>query len=211
MTNAERLLKGAPYKISSPFGPRVNPVTHAPQFHNGVGYATYGEKVPCHAPTDGVVRKTGKDSYGALFVYVEHRALERFGLYYHLDSIDVKVGQAVDEGAQVGVVGSTGRSTGVHLHFSWIKANAGAMSYYQADYEDFEKYAFPTDGGSEEEMEKVYKRLEDLPAYLRPEIKKLMDAGALRGDQAGDVNLTENMARALVIGMRYVDRALEGK
>lgn len=143
MTNIERLIKNVQYKISSPFGYRIHPFTKKPEGHNGTDIATYHKKVPCYAVTDGIIRKTLQDRFGANVVYVEFPKLNHYGMYYHLDRIDVKVGQKVTKDTQIGIVGTTGQSTGVHLHFSWIKSNSNAMRYYKADYEDFEKYSFP--------------------------------------------------------------------
>ena len=201
MTNSQRLLHSADHRLSSPFGYRTHPVSGVRSFHNGVDYATNSKKVPCYAVSGGVVKGTGKDQYGALFVYVEFTALQRVGLYYHLDSISVKTGQTVTKDTQVGIVGTTGQSTGIHLHFSWIILNNKSFSYSNADYEDYEIYIFP----EEDEMEKVYQKVKDLPAHLQAEIQQLMDAGALKGDQQGNINLTESMARSLIISKRYAE------
>ena len=51
-----------------------------------------------------------------------------------------------------------------------------------------------------------YKTYDALPDWAKPEIKKLMDAGALRGDENGNINLTDEMLRGLIIGARYADQ-----
>lgn len=146
--NGDKLIK-SPHYITSPFGYRTNPVTKKPEGHNGNDYGTNGKKIPCYAVDDGIVLKVSQDRFGANFVYVKYPKFNHLGLYYHLDSVSVKIGQKVTSSTQIGIVGTTGQSTGIHLHFSWIKDNANAMKYYQADYEDFEKYIF------EEEKEVV--------------------------------------------------------
>ena len=58
-----------------------------------------------------------------------------------------------------------------------------------------------------------YKTYDALPDWAKPEIKKLMDAGALRGDENGNINLSEDMMRGLIIGARYtyhVAQSLDG-
>lgn len=142
LKNGERLLGKSAYRISSPFTNRRNPVTGKQEFHNGVDYATYGKKVPCFAPLDGEVSRVGKDNFGALFVYVKFSKVNKVGLYYHLDKIDVIKGQNLKAGDKVGIVGTTGQSTGVHLHFSFIENNKNALNYNLATYLDFEKFKF---------------------------------------------------------------------
>jgi murein DD-endopeptidase MepM/ murein hydrolase activator NlpD len=98
---------GAP--ASDGFGPRGN------AFHTGVDYpADYG--VPVTAAGYGCVANVTWDSgYGNLVV-IEHR----FGVtswYAHLNTVRVRDGQCVRAAARVGTVGSTGRSSGPHLHF----------------------------------------------------------------------------------------------
>lgn len=111
--------------INSPFGYRVNPVTGHYHFHEAVDIAgRRGDKVV--AAADGVV--TWADWKGALgqCVIVQHK----YGyetMYGHLDTIKVTQGQRVKKGELVGTMGTTGRSTGVHLHYA-IKLNGRAVN-----------------------------------------------------------------------------------
>lgn len=54
-----------------------------------------------------------------------------------------------------------------------------------------------------------YKTFDALPDWAKPELKKIMDAGALRGDENGDINLSDEMLRGLIIGARYTDHAAQ--
>ena len=156
--NGDKLIK-APHYITSPFGYRTNPVTKKKEGHNGNDYGTNGKKVPCYAVDEGTVLKVSRDRFGANFVYVRYPKLSHVGLYYHLDSVSVKVGQKVTSNTQIGIVGTTGQSTGVHLHFSWIEDNDKAMKYYEASYSDFELYKFPEEGEqvTKDEAKKIVK------------------------------------------------------
>lgn len=195
MKNADRLLKDR-YRISSPFGYRIHPITKKGEGHNGVDYATYEKKVPCYTPADGVVARTGKDRYGGLFVYVRFPKLKRVGLYYHLDKIAVKSGQAVKEGQQIGIVGTTGRSTGIHLHFSWIADNARALEYYNADYEDFEKYKFP-----EEDEMKTYENISELTGDWKEAVEWALKKKIILGN-GKTMGLRESEVKSLVFMYR---------
>ncbi len=107
--------------ISSPFGPRKSINTAAGKtssFHNGVDYATYNAKLAQYPVTDGVVLSCGTDwAYGgAKYVWVSYPDIGVKMLHYHLDSICVKKGQAVNKNTVLGYTGKTGRATGIHLH-----------------------------------------------------------------------------------------------
>ncbi len=98
-----------PHRVTSGFGPRWG------RMHSGKDFAgARGSRI--EATADGVVTFAGRQSgYGKL-VKIEHP----FGFetrYAHLNSINVKVGQRVSRGDHIGGMGTTGRSTGVHLHY----------------------------------------------------------------------------------------------
>lgn len=87
--------------------------------HQGIDFAR-PSSYEIVASDNGVVTTSGKHStYGNRVVITHNNGYET--LYAHLSSIDVKVGQTVSQGTKIGVMGSTGRSTGVHLHFEVFK------------------------------------------------------------------------------------------
>ena len=107
--------------LSSPYGPRKSMNTSkgkTSSFHDGVDYATYSVKLPQYPVTDGVVLSCGTDwAYGgAKYVWVSYPDIGVKMLHYHLDSICVKKGQAVNKNTVLGYTGKTGRATGIHLH-----------------------------------------------------------------------------------------------
>lgn len=122
--------------MSSPFGYRSDPFTGRYAFHNGTDYATFGKSPPIYSPFDGEVLTTGIDKCGALFIYIDYG--DYVGMAYHLSKFTVKIGK-VKRGDIIGYVGKTGRATGNHLHWSWIKNNGKALDYYNADYVDWEE------------------------------------------------------------------------
>lgn len=106
------------YPITSPFGWRVDPITGGGAMHDGTDYgAPCGEKVL--AARSGVVSEVSVDQYGALYVRIEHGTIGghryRTG-YWHLSAQNVRPGQKVTPGTVIGRVGTTGYSTGCHLH-----------------------------------------------------------------------------------------------
>ncbi|MCB9672275.1 MAG: M23 family metallopeptidase [Alphaproteobacteria bacterium] len=100
---------------TSGFGMRLDPLTGAHRAHKGVDLAApRGTSV--RSARAGVVTFAGSSGgYGNLVVVDHGGGLET--RYAHLQRIDVEAGAAVTAGAAVGTVGSTGRSTGPHLHF----------------------------------------------------------------------------------------------
>ena len=103
-------------RITSLFGLRMHPIFHRRIFHEGVDFsATYKERV--HCVLDGVVTKAGGCGGFGNAVYVYHPVARLTTMYAHLCCITVRVGQQVHQQDIVGLAGSTGFSTGVHLHF----------------------------------------------------------------------------------------------
>ena len=108
-------------RISSRFGKREDPVTGAPSNHKGMDIAArYG--APVFAALDGVVTETGRDELLGKYIKISHGNGVRT-TYGHLSLIQIKQGQKVSRGQAIGKVGSTGYSTGPHLHFVVYRNN----------------------------------------------------------------------------------------
>lgn len=104
-------------RVSSGFAMRLHPIHKTWRAHLGTDFA---------APTGTAVRTVGdgvvdfagvQNGYGNV-IYVKHRN-QHVTVYAHLSRIDVKKGQAVDQGQKIGAVGATGWATGPHLHFEF--------------------------------------------------------------------------------------------
>jgi len=107
----------APVKgiFTSGFGTRSDPLTHGRGTHQGVDIAAAPGQ-PVHASADGIVMMASEQGGLGRAVFLAHG----YGLttrYAHLSSVSVHPGQRVRRGDIVGRVGSTGRSTGYHLHY----------------------------------------------------------------------------------------------
>ncbi len=106
-------------KISSYFGYRANPFTGTRQFHSGLDI-TGLENTPAKAAMDGRVSETGYSAIFGNYVILSHEGGYQT-LYAHLNKIGVARGSRISQAATVGLIGSTGYSTGVHLHFGVYK------------------------------------------------------------------------------------------
>jgi murein DD-endopeptidase MepM/ murein hydrolase activator NlpD len=104
--------------ISSHYGWRVNPVTHQTQFHTGVDLAGMGCGATIRAAHAGVVTYAGWYGSWGYYVEINHRDGTGTG-YAHIQAggIGVRIGQEVDPGQPIAKVGTTGMSTGCHLHY----------------------------------------------------------------------------------------------
>lgn len=106
--------------LTSRYGMRLHPILNIPIFHTGMDIgADQGEKVK--AAADGVVIFSGDSAANGNFIEVRHNDGYETG-YAHLSKLLVPAGKRVKKGEVIGEVGSTGLSTGPHLHFE-IKQN----------------------------------------------------------------------------------------
>lgn len=114
--------------LTSFFGGRSDPLTGEPAYHSGIDISAEKGQ-PVYATADGIVQSTGyTGDYGNLIV-LKHA----FGLstrYGHLSGYHVKPGDTVKRGDVIGYIGSTGRSTGSHLHYE-ILVNGQLMNPLQ--------------------------------------------------------------------------------
>ncbi len=101
--------------ITSPFGWRSNPFGGAPEFHQGLDIAAPSGTTVTSAASGTVIMAQWYGGYGN-YILIDHGGGYSTG-YGHLSAIYVSVGQSVQRGQAIGAVGSTGQSTGPHLHF----------------------------------------------------------------------------------------------
>ncbi|MEO9170224.1 MAG: peptidoglycan DD-metalloendopeptidase family protein [Candidatus Baltobacteraceae bacterium] len=101
--------------ITSPFGWRSNPFGGAPDFHPGLDIAAPSGTTVTAAASGTVILAQWYGGYGN-FIMIDHGGSVSSG-YGHLSAMYVSVGQQVQRGQAIGAVGSTGHSTGPHLHF----------------------------------------------------------------------------------------------
>jgi murein DD-endopeptidase MepM/ murein hydrolase activator NlpD len=101
--------------ITSPYGKRVDPFSGKTVFHTGVDISC-NSRTPVRATADGVVSHSGWTDHSGYVVILEH-GCGFSTVYAHNSSNTVKVGARVKRGAVIGYVGSTGKSTGPHVHY----------------------------------------------------------------------------------------------
>lgn len=112
-------------RISDDYGNRIHPILKVQQFHNGVDMAAPSGS-PILAAYDGEVVAASYSSTMGNYIMIDHGD-GLYTIYMHASSIAVSKGQMVVRGEQIGAVGSTGRSTGPHLHFT-VRENGNYVS-----------------------------------------------------------------------------------
>ena len=124
----------SPFKITSPavapidngrytsyFGYRISPITGESSFHTGLDIAA-SEGTKIRAVLSGRVLRTGEDDRAGKYIFLEHS--DGFVTFYcHCSEITAEVGAVIRQGETIAKVGSTGWSTGPHLHFEVRKNN----------------------------------------------------------------------------------------
>jgi len=130
------------FNITSKFGYRVDPVSGTgTKFHKGIDFAcSRGE--PIFAVDNGKIAVSVKSGWGGGYghhVIIDHG--DKYTLYGHMENVDVDVGDAVKRGQKIGTCGTTGHSTGYHLHFEVqlggiYGERVDPMNYFKSTKED---------------------------------------------------------------------------
>ncbi|WP_163854665.1 M23 family metallopeptidase [Paenibacillus elgii] len=175
------------WKVTSPYGYRSNPFTGTKVFHTGIDLVKY-HKYPIPAFVGGVVLfvgaggpGTGFGGYGNVVALKDDRGYVH--CYCHLDSVVVRKGQTLSKGDIVGNQGTTGRSTGSHLHFE-VRAK-DAPSYGYGSHVDPEEYLAAYQKEAEEPMLDAGVKDTIIDTWLSPAWKEA-DAQRMEAEQAGD-------------------------
>ncbi len=107
------------FRLSSSFGYRIDPVYGGGERHGGQDFATK-TGTPVYVTGDGIVEKTGMHLWGYGNEIVVDHGYGYKTRYAHLHTIEVSPGMKLHRGDRIGTVGSTGKSTGSHLHYEVI-------------------------------------------------------------------------------------------
>jgi murein DD-endopeptidase MepM/ murein hydrolase activator NlpD len=108
-------------RIASGFGYRIDPVYKYMKFHSGIDF-TASTGTPIYASGDGIIETSTYDNSGYGMHIIINHGYGYKTLYGHMSRMKMKAGETVHRGDIIGYVGSTGKSTGPHLHYEVIKA-----------------------------------------------------------------------------------------
>jgi len=204
-------------RVTSAFGYRTNPITSAKgTFHQGIDFGATkagisGDKL--YAIADGIVVRSANmpskiDGYG-YYIVIQHNGF--CTLYAHMLGLRLKVGDKVKAGQVVGYMGCTGACTATHLHFEiepikwsdyWKKEN-GVRKYAVDPYVYVEAYRAEKKVNEELANEVVrYKNISEMPVHYQAAVKDLVDKKVIQGNATGDLNMTEDMVRTLIMAGR---------
>lgn len=139
--DTHRLMR-EPYHITSPWGPRVHPITKKKSFHNGVDLRAK-EFTPLHCPEKGTLVKSWHDNLNGHAARIKHK--DKITAYAHLSSVIAPLGMELQAGDVFAYTGNTGMSTAPHLHFGihvkdtknnwkWIDPTDYVRMIYTKDY-----------------------------------------------------------------------------
>lgn len=160
--------------VTSPFGNRIHPITGQRKMHAGIDYGS-PTGTPVYAVAEGIVTVSGYDQYSGNKIAIRHRDNSE-SWYMHLSARGVGVGAKVSARQCIGRVGSTGRSTGPHLHLgfknekgAWI--NPASKTMIAAPKLEGERLA----------------RLQKEVAEIRTQIEATLAAPAVKANDTTDV------------------------
>ena len=112
-------------RVSDDYGYRIHPTLGVKQFHNGIDFAAPGGS-PILAAQSGTVIAASYSSTMGNYIMISHGG-GVITIYMHASALYVSSGQTVTKGQKIAAVGTTGRSTGNHLHFS-VRVNGSYVS-----------------------------------------------------------------------------------
>lgn len=190
------------------YGMRIHPVYKTPAMHYGIDDPE-PKGTPIYAVADGTVAvsKMQGDGKGAgEYIVIDHGGY--FSYYAHQSKRAAKTGDKVKAGQLIGYVGSTGDSTGPHLHFG-VCTKFVAASLNKSAWVDplpiLKKYGEKTKEDEEEMAEKVYKTLDEVPSWGKETVKKIIARGGITPTENStatinddEINLTHSMLRIYV-------------
>lgn len=133
---------GKDFKVTSPMGMRIHPVTKQKKHHNGTDIWSPHEPCVIKAPSDAKVLEATKSKapgggYGTYVILLHDIEGKKYtSCYAHMKegSLSVKKGETIAAGAPLGIMGSTGMSTGKHLHW---EMRTGSKHVWEADGKSF--------------------------------------------------------------------------
>nr|WP_315021557.1 M23 family metallopeptidase [uncultured Aminipila sp.] len=194
----------APLRITSRFGYRRTGIKGASIYHRGVDIGRDFTKKETNilVVADGIVINNYWDDMRGWVIVINHGEFKT--LYQHLEEKSkLKMGVSVEGGSQLGIMGAstkTIRNMTVHLHFELI------VNGVSIDPESYLRKVIKKDRKKENDAMERYKKVEEMPESLQKYIQFLVDCGALNGKSEGDLDITEDMARMLVVSKRYMDK-----
>lgn len=206
---------GGEFKITSIYGYRTLAGVNA--FHSGIDCVGISSKKVCAvAPGKVVVSQIVTDKKNPTWEWGNYIAVAgndgKIIYYCHMSERIAKVGDKVEVGDVLGIEGNTGYSFGSHLH---LEVRNGSKHINAADYIGVPNKAgtYQSEEEDEEMRERIealeneikelkgatYAQIEDVPDWARSTVDKLMKDGRLKGDGNGNLNLSHDMVRTLVI------------
>jgi len=194
----------APLRITSPFGPRRTNIKGASTYHRGVdiGRDFSQNDTKILAACDGTVISNYWNDTRGWVVIISHGGYKT--LYQHLEKrSSLSIGIKVKAGDELGIMGAstkTIRNMTVHLHFELI------VNGVSIDPETYLRKVIKKNRKKENDAMERYKRVEEMPESLQKDIQFLVDCGVLNGKSEENLDITEDMARMLVVSKRYMDK-----
>lgn len=183
MKIATRILKSDKWKITSKYGYRIHPTTKLPSFHSGIDFGTNLEHWNIYGLEEGKVVASNYDDRNGNYVWIEYPKSDLKLFHGHLLNRQVKKGDLVNENTIIGQVGSSGRSTAIHLHL-------GVKRISTDKYFDFETYDY-----QEEVIDDSKIKVIDVSTYQRNVDYQKVKASGIQGvfirlGYSGSINKT---------------------